>query len=81
MAQSIEELLKRVDADMASSGSLSRGTYFDCYEHALNGEEFCATMSIRDAYKMRALLNRHGVKGVMRQQIKENGQMRVCFNI
>lgn len=81
MADEIIKVVNKAKADMDSLGKLSRGTYFDVYEVAINGEEFCVAMSIRDAYAMRALLNKHGHKGVMHQHMLENGTMRVCFNI
>lgn len=77
----INNVLKRAEADMRKSGQLSRGTYFDVYELALNGVDFATTMSIRDAYKMRALFTRKKLNGVMHQQMQENGTMRVSFNL
>ena len=77
----INDVLKRAEADMRKSGQLSRGTYFDVYELALNQVEFVTTMSIRDAYNMRALFTRKGLRGIMHQTIQENGTMRVRFNI
>lgn len=81
MANEINNVLDRAKADMTANGQLSRGTYFDICELAANGLEFCLEMSIRDAYKLRAWINRHGMKKVMRQQVQESGTMRVCFNL
>lgn len=81
MANDINNVITRARVDMTSLGKLSRGTYFDVCELAANGVEFCLSMSIRDAYKMRAWINRHGMKKVMRQQSQEDGTMRVCFNL
>lgn len=77
----INNVLKRAEADMRKSGQLSRGTYFDIHDAALRGEEFAVTMSVRDAYKMRALFTRKGVRGIMHQKMQDNGQMRVIFNL
>lgn len=81
MADEIIKVVNKAMADMNSLGKLSRSTYFEVYEVAINGEQFCLTMSIRDAYAMRALLNKHGHKGVMHQHVQEDNRMRVCFNI
>lgn len=81
MAKEINNVLDRAKADMTANGQLSRGTYFDICELAANGEEFCLEMSFRDAYKLRAWINRHGGKGIMRQEAQESGRMRVCFNL
>lgn len=81
MANEIIDVIKRAEADMRKSGQLSRGTYFDILDLAIHGEDFATTMSVRDAYKLRALFTRRGLKGIMHQQMQENGTMRVRFNI
>ena len=79
--EKIDEVLRRAESDMKCSGRLSRGVYFDIYEQAVNGESFVAVMSPHDAFKMRALLTRHYVKGIMSSRIQDNGTMRVSFNL
>lgn len=81
MANEINDVLKRAELDMRSHGRLSKGTYFDVYDLAINGEAFVCTMAPHDAYKLRALLQRHNIKGVMRQSIQSNGTMKVSFNL
>jgi len=79
--RAIDEVLRMAESDMTNHRQLSRGVYFSVYEQAANGVEFCTRMSVRDAYKLRALMNRHGHQGKMRQQMQEDGNMRVCFNL
>ena len=80
MANEIKDITKRAAEDMKKNGILSRGTYFDIVDHALNGEKFSVQMSAYDVAKMRQRFTRRHLNGVMHQHSTKNGSFMVSFN-
>lgn len=75
------ELAQLADRDIAAIGVLSRSTYFAIIDVVKAGLPFSCVVGMHDCIKMRRVLAYHKISDRMRQQVIDNGKVRLFFNI
>lgn len=80
MANEINVVIKRAEADVKMFKKLTKAAYVDVLEHALAGDAFSVPMAYVQALNIRAHFTRRGMRGQMHQRKQSDQIVMVTFN-